>query len=83
MFIPFTGAGIASLVNERALTGVQTTILLEGGPVGGISSEEKAVVSYLTTNGSLVYAMQSTDQAHARYRYDHANISVWTIPACW
>ena len=68
----FTGAGIASLVNERALTGVQTTILLEGGPVGGISSEEKAVVSYLTTNGSLVYAMQSTDQAHARYRYDHA-----------
>jgi len=68
----FTGAGIASWVNEKSLSGVQTSLLLEGGPVGGISSEEKAVVSYLTANGSLVYAMQSTENTHARYRYDHA-----------
>lgn len=43
-----------------------------GGPVGGMSSEEKGVLNYLANAGVWVYTMESTDTQPARYRYLHA-----------
>lgn len=59
--------------NER---GISVVILLEGGPVGGISREEKASIYRLNSSGIPVQLMQSTDSAHAPYRYDHAKYVV-------
>lgn len=72
----FTHPGIARMLAEAAGRGVAVTVLLEGGPVGGISAEEKAVVSYLTGNGVPVRVMTTQGDAHARYRFDHAKYLV-------
>lgn len=68
----FADSGLATDVVAALDDGVSVTLLLEGGPVGGISSEEKGTATYLRDNGAKVYTMETTDNAHARYRYDHA-----------
>ncbi|WP_157200240.1 phospholipase D-like domain-containing protein [Methanogenium cariaci] len=68
----FADPTIAMDVAAARNNGTSITILLEGGPVGGISTEEEGVVAYLRDNGAAVYTMETTDNAHARYRYDHA-----------
>ncbi|WFN34214.1 phospholipase D-like domain-containing protein [Methanogenium sp. S4BF] len=68
----FTSPGIAADVAAALNDGASVTILLEGGPVGGISAEEKGVAGYLRDRGAAVYTMETTDTAHARYRYNHA-----------
>lgn len=68
----FTDPGIAADIANAQDEGVIVSILLEGGPVGGISAEEMGVTSYLRNKGAGVYTMETTDAAHARYRYDHA-----------
>lgn len=72
----FTHPGIARMLVEAADRGVAVEVLLEGGPVGGISAEEKAVVSYLTGNGIPVRVMTTQGDVHARYRFDHAKYLV-------
>ncbi|MDV4341766.1 phospholipase [Methanoculleus sp. YWC-01] len=56
--------------------GVGVTVLLEGGPVGGVSAEGRAVAGALNRSGIPVLAMTTTDAAHAKYRYDHAKYLV-------
>ncbi|WAI00153.1 phospholipase D-like domain-containing protein [Methanogenium organophilum] len=68
----FADPGIAADVAAARDDGVTVTLLLEGGPVGGISAEETEVAAYLRNTGAAVYTMETTDAAHARYRYDHA-----------
>jgi len=68
----FADTGLATDIAAKMDDGVRVTILLEGGPVGGISSEEQGTAAYLRDKGAAVYTMETTDDAHARYRYDHA-----------
>ncbi len=68
----FADPGIATDIAAALDDGVSVTILLEGGPVGGISTEEKGTAAYLRDKGATIYTMETTDKAHARYRYDHA-----------
>ncbi|MFA5395866.1 MAG: phospholipase D-like domain-containing protein [Methanogenium sp.] len=68
----FTSPGIAAEIAAALDDGVRVTIILEGGPVGGISAEGKRVAGYLRGKGAAVYTMETTDTTHARYRYDHA-----------
>jgi len=68
----FADPGIAEDITATLDDGVTVTVLLEGGPVGGISAEEKGVAATLRERGAAVYTMETTDDAHARYRYDHA-----------
>jgi phosphatidylserine/phosphatidylglycerophosphate/cardiolipin synthase-like enzyme len=69
---PAMGASLTG-AHER---GVTVTMLVEGGPVGGIGKEEAAALFQLNRSGIPVYAMMSTKDVHAPYRYDHAKYLV-------
>jgi len=56
--------------------GVDIEIILEGGPVGGISPEGNEAIRKLTENGIPVSIMESRKGAPAPYRYDHAKYMV-------
>ncbi|NLD57652.1 MAG: phospholipase, partial [Methanomicrobiales archaeon] len=56
--------------------GVDVVVLVEGGPVGGISVEENAALWSLNQSGIPVYAMAPAGQGHAPYRYNHAKYLV-------
>ncbi|MGE5831824.1 MAG: phospholipase D-like domain-containing protein [Methanomicrobiales archaeon] len=71
-----THPGIGDLLAAARQRGVQVTVLLEGGPVGGISREEAAVCAALNRSGIPLYRMTTTAAAHARYRYNHAKYLV-------
>ena len=72
----FTHPELAESVADAASRGVSVTLLVEGGPVGGMSSEEKGVLNYLVRSGAAVYTIESTDTLPARYRYLHTKYLV-------
>lgn len=51
---------------------VGVTVFLEGGPVGGITTEEKSVIRKMTDHGISVSVMESRPGIPAPYRYNHA-----------
>jgi phosphatidylserine/phosphatidylglycerophosphate/cardiolipin synthase-like enzyme len=56
--------------------GVDVRVLIEGGPVGGISPAEKSLVWNINRSGIPVVSMVSSKTEHAPYRYDHAKYVV-------
>ncbi len=56
--------------------GVDVRIFLEGGPVGGISSEENGAIKKMTERGIPVSLMVSEYGKPAPYRYNHAKYVV-------
>jgi len=72
----FTDEKMAGDLISARDRGVTVTVLLEGGPVGGISPEGRAVAGALNRSGIPVLSMTTTDAAHAKYRYDHAKYLV-------
>ncbi|MDI6899283.1 MAG: phospholipase D-like domain-containing protein [Methanolinea sp.] len=72
----FTSPVLAGALVEAAGRGVNVTVLLEGGPVGGIPKEERWVISRLEDAGIPVYTMSGTPDVHAPYRYMHAKYMV-------
>jgi len=55
---------------------VDVRIFLEGGPVGGISSEENGAIRKMTERGIPVFLMVSEHGKPAPYRYNHAKYVV-------
>ena len=72
----FTHPELAEEVAEAAKRGVEVTLLMEGGPVGGISDEEKGVLNYLKEAGVSVSTIESEGNLPARYRYLHTKYLV-------
>jgi len=72
----FSSPAMAAALARARAQGVTVTVLVEGGPVGGMGEEEKAALWVLNQSGIPVYAMVSTGTAHAPYRYDHAKYVV-------
>ena len=72
----FTDLEFATLLCNAASRGVKVTVLVEGGPVGGISPEEQTVIARLHGNGIPVSEMAGNSEDHAPYRYDHAKYLV-------
>jgi phosphatidylserine/phosphatidylglycerophosphate/cardiolipin synthase-like enzyme len=72
----FTNPAMAEDLVRASERGVAVTVLLEGGPVGGISPEERAIAGCLNRSGIPVLMMTTTDAGHAKYRYDHAKYLV-------
>ncbi len=71
----FTDMELARVLGQKFYEGVSITVILDGSPVGGISSEEKAVIADLTGNNIPVY-MMGGDGKNAPYRFDHAKYIV-------
>ncbi|QYZ79414.1 phospholipase [Methanofollis formosanus] len=72
----FTHPGIAAMLGEARDRGAAVSVLLEGGPVGGIPPEEEAVAATLAAHGAGVMMMTTTPEAHAKYRFNHAKYFV-------
>ncbi|WOF17022.1 phospholipase [Methanoplanus sp. FWC-SCC4] len=74
----FSNPKIAGIVGSKAKSGVKVSMLLEGGPVGGIPSSEYYVASVLNESGVPVYSMETENGIHhSPYRYDHAKYVVF------
>ena len=67
----FTHPELARLISDAVSRGVSVRILIEGGPVGGISAAEKGVLDYLGRAGAEIYVISGTSDYPARYRYVH------------
>ena len=72
----FSSPAMASALMDASSRGVEVTVLLEGGPVGGISDEEKGIVAELSRAEIPVNLMTSDSDAHPPYRFDHAKYLV-------
>lgn len=72
----FSSLTMAEEMIEAEKRGVDVTVLLEGGPVGGVSDEEKTVISSLQKAGIPVYFISRSSMGPAPYRFDHAKYMV-------
>ena len=72
----FESPAFAEHVKDACVRGVKVTLLVEGGPVGGMSSAEKGVLNYLSEAGADVYTIESQTKLPARYRYHHAKYMI-------
>jgi phosphatidylserine/phosphatidylglycerophosphate/cardiolipin synthase-like enzyme len=72
----FSSPAMADTLAQARARGVAVTVLVEGGPVGGIGPAEKATLWRMNQSGIPVYAMVSSANAHAPYRYNHAKYVV-------
>ncbi len=72
----FTSPRMARDLLDARSRGVEIRVLLEGGPVGGISDEEQGILSLLREGGIPVLLMTSGNPVHAPYRFDHAKFMV-------
>jgi hypothetical protein len=69
----FTSPDISRMLSDKAAESVSLEVLLEGGPVGGISSSEYYAASEIIDAGASVYSVETeNEQFHSPYRYDHA-----------
>ncbi len=72
----FSSPSMGSELATARARGAAVTVLIEGGPVGGISPQEKSLIDSVNRSGIPVYSMVSTKNDHAPYRYDHAKYVV-------
>lgn len=72
----FTSPVLARTLVDARNRGTEVLVLVEGGPVGGISPEENTILSMLNQSGIPVLMMVSTEKEKAPYRFDHAKYMV-------
>ncbi len=72
----FTDQALASCIIDAKTRGAAVTVLVEGGPVGGIQPEERYVCTMMNAAGIPVYQMKDAGDAHAKYRFNHAKYMV-------
>jgi phosphatidylserine/phosphatidylglycerophosphate/cardiolipin synthase-like enzyme len=68
----FSSPGMGESLIAAKARGVDVQVLMEGGPVGGITPSEKSLVWNINRSGIPVVSMVSTKTEHAPYRFDHA-----------
>ncbi|MDD1674351.1 MAG: phospholipase D-like domain-containing protein, partial [Methanomicrobiales archaeon] len=72
----FASPALAHVLADTRARGVTVEVLLEGGPVGGITPEERCSCRIMNRSGIPIYLMQAGEGEHARYRFDHAKYIV-------
>jgi cardiolipin synthase A/B len=72
----FTDPSMAQALTDARARGLDVRVLLEGGPVGGISRDGRIVAGTMSRGGIPVLKMTTTDDAHAKYRYNHAKYMI-------
>ncbi|MFA4878205.1 MAG: phospholipase D-like domain-containing protein [Methanoregula sp.] len=72
----FSSPSMVDSLVAAHLRGVEITVLVEGGPVGGLSPAEKSMIARLNESGIVTLQMAAPKGGHAPYRYDHAKYMV-------
>jgi cardiolipin synthase A/B len=72
----FSSPAMADSLIAARERGVNVSVLVEGGPVGGISPEEKSAIGRMNAGGIPIRQMASGKDVHPPYRYDHAKYVV-------
>jgi len=72
----FSSSSMGDALIAAKKRGVNVRVLIEGGPVGGISPFEKSLIWTINSSGIPVVSMISSKTEHAPYRYDHAKYLV-------
>ncbi|MBP1953261.1 phosphatidylserine/phosphatidylglycerophosphate/cardiolipin synthase-like enzyme [Halarchaeum rubridurum] len=70
----FTSARVAAALRDAAARGVRVRVLVEGGPVGGVSAREAALLDSLAATPNVTVTV--IDGPHARYPFHHAKYAV-------
>lgn len=70
----FTSARVAASLRDAAGHGVRVSILVEGGPVGGVSAREATLLDTLAATPNVTVTV--LDGPHARYPFHHAKYAV-------
>ncbi len=68
----FSSPSLGTLLETAKKRGIDVRVLVEGGPVGGISPAERSLIHSVNRSGIPVLSMVSLENAHAPYRYNHA-----------
>lgn len=69
--------GIAQTLAGRASAGVEVSLLLEGGPTGGLDDAERWAAQQITEAGGIVHFMvNDVGEASDRYAYMHAKFAI-------
>ncbi len=71
-----TSDAIASVLADRARSGVHVRVLLEGSPVGGIDDDERRIITALQDAGAEVRTLSGGLDVVKRYRYLHAKYGI-------
>ena len=79
----FTSERIASVLGDAARRGVRVRVLLDGGPVGGIDSDEHNVSRGLAAAGVDVRWMTGGKDIVKRYRFLHAKYVLVDARSAW
>jgi cardiolipin synthase A/B len=72
----FSSPAMVDSLIAAHVRGVKVSVLVEGGPVGGISPSEKAMIARLNQSGIVTQQMAVPKGGHVPYRYDHAKYLV-------
>lgn len=72
----FSSPALAQPLIDARQRGVDVRVLLEGGPVGGISPKEKALIWTMNQSGIPIYQMVTIGDQKPPYRFDHAKYVV-------
>jgi cardiolipin synthase len=72
----FSSIAMAESLIQAKERGVEVIVLIEGGPVGGVSAEESYVCRMMIGAGIPIWQMTNTGTGHAPYRYNHAKYIV-------
>jgi cardiolipin synthase len=74
----FENLGILTALTSAATRGVSVTLLLEGGPPGGLTDQEKYICQELAAAGGQCWFMinDSTNRIFDRYIYIHAKFLI-------
>ena len=76
----FDNAELGLAMAARAAAGVSVTVLLEGGPVGGIGDQDKWVCQQIENAGGqcwfIINDASAAPPIHARYAYQHAKFMI-------
>jgi hypothetical protein len=74
----FDNARLGEIIAARARAGVTVEILLEGGPPGGVSEQQRWIVQQIADAGGRVYYVRSDSATdiHDRYTYQHGKFWV-------
>jgi phosphatidylserine/phosphatidylglycerophosphate/cardiolipin synthase-like enzyme len=72
--LTFENIAIANALAAAAQRGVTVTVLLEGGPIGGVPDQEKYICQQLDAAGGTCWFMynDSANRIYDRYKYLHA-----------